>query len=176
MSILLYFLLGVLTFFMILLIVGLFLPQNVSVERSVIINAEPDNVFEEVADFEKFVTWNPWSEKDPNFRQWFEGEKISVGSKYSWEGNKQVGKGYMEITHIEANRKVEMDLNFGPQGIAKCGFILEPQNGNTKVTWYFNSNMGRNPLKRVMGTMMDRFIGKDYSHGLETLSKKFQTK
>lgn len=176
MSVLLYFLFGAITFFGILILVGLFLPQNVHVEKSAVILAEPDDLFEEVADFEKFVTWNPWTKKDPNIKQWFEGEKISVGSKYSWEGNKKVGKGNMQITHIEANRRVEMDLNFGPQGMAKCGFIIEPQSGNTKVTWYFDSDMGRNPMKRIFGKMMDKFIANDYSQGLANLSRKFENK
>lgn len=148
------------------------MPRLVHLEKSVIISQEPDVVFAEVADFENFVTWNPWSAKDPNIKNSFEGDKISVGSKYLWSGNSKVGKGSMEITHIEANRRVEMDLNFGPQGNAKCGFILEPLDRNTKLTWYFDSDMGNNPLARLMGLFMEKFVGKDYSEGLNNLAKK----
>lgn len=158
------------------MIVGLFLPKNTHVERTIFLNVEPAVVFDEVVDFENFVTWNPWSMKDPTIKQWFEGEKISVGSKYLWHGNKQVGKGYMEITHIEANESVDMDLNFGPSGSAKCGFILVPKDGGTQLTWYFDSAMGNFPLKRIIGVLMDKFIGKDYSQGLENLAKKLNTK
>lgn len=172
MSVLVYILLGIVTVVILLAIIGLFLPQSVHVERAIVINKEPDIVFAEVADFENFVTWNPWSAKDSSIKQWFEGESISVGSKYLWEGNKKVGKGYMEITHIEANRRVEMDLNFGPNGLAKCGFILDPTDHSTKITWYFDSDMGKNPFSRLIGPMMDKFIGKDYSEGLANLAKK----
>ena len=172
MSILLYILLGALTFISLIALIGLFLPQQVKVERSIIIEAEPAIIFDEIADFENFVTWNTWTKKDPAIKQWFEGEKFSVGSKYSWEGNKKVGKGSMEITHIEANRRVNLDMNFGPSGVANCGFILEPIDEKTKVTWYFNSDMGRNPLTKLIGPMMDKFIGKDYSEGLKNLAEK----
>lgn len=172
MSIFLYILLGIITVIILLFLVGMLLPRLVHLEKSVLIPKEPDVVFAEVADFENFVTWNPWSAKDPTIKQWFEGDKISVGSKYLWEGNSKVGKGSMEITHIEANRRVEMDLNFGPQGNAKCGFILEPTDHSTKVTWYFDSDMGKNPLARLMGLFMEKFIGKDYSEGLTNLAKK----
>ena len=174
MSIVIYFLFGALTFALILVIYGLTLPKAVHLERSIILNASLDTVFREVADFEHFVTWNPWSRKDPNMKQWFEGEKMSYGSKYSWEGNKQVGKGSMQITHIEANERVEMDLSFGPRGNAKCGFILEGSENKTRLIWYFDSEMGNNPLKRIVGGMMERFIGKDYTEGLNNLSKKLE--
>lgn len=174
MSILLYILLGILTFLAILLIIGLFLPKNVHVERSIFIGGSPEEIYPYVSDFEKFVEWNPWSAKDLNIQQTFEGEKNTVGSKYSWVGNKKVGKGYMQITQVETNKRVEMDLNFGPNGFAKCGFILEPKDAGTHVTWYFDSIMGKNPLFRLMGPMMDKFIGKDYSEGLVNLAKKFE--
>lgn len=172
MSIFVYILLGLFTLLVLLIIVGMFMPRLVHLEKSILISKEPDVIFAEVADFENFVTWNPWSAKDPTIKQWFEGDKISVGSKYLWEGNSKVGKGSMEITHIEANRRVEMDLNFGPQGNAKCGFILEPTDHSTKVTWYFDSDMGNNPLARLMGIFMEKFVGKDYSEGLNNLAKK----
>jgi hypothetical protein len=174
MSILIYFLLGAFTFFTILLVIGMFMPQQVHLEKTITIQREPDAVFAEVADFENFVQWSPWSAKDPNMTSKFEGEKISVGSKYSWQGNKNVGTGSMEITHIEANERVEMDLNFGPRGNAKCGFILVPVDHSTKVTWYFDSDMGRNPLARLMGLFMEKFIGNDYTEGLNNLAKKLE--
>lgn len=173
MTVLLYILLGLFTLILLLALIGFFLPSKIHLERSAVINSEPDAVFLEIADFENFVTWNPWSAKDPGIKQNFEGGKICVGSKYSWEGNKKVGKGYMEITHLEVNRKVDLDLNFGPQGLAKCGFILEPIADKTKVIWYFDSDMGKNPFFRLMGPLMDKFVGKDYSEGLSNLAKKF---
>ncbi len=174
MSILIYFLLGALTFFIFLMIFGLFLPKVAHVERSIIINAAPSDVFAEVVNYEKFVTWNPWSEKDPNIQHEFEGVIGTIGSKYSWKGNKKVGSGYMQITDIVVNEHVEMNLNFGPRGNAKCGFVILPQEVDTRVIWYFDSPMGNFPLKRIIGAMMDKFIGTDYSKGLSNLQTKLE--
>lgn len=174
MSILIYFVLGILTFLLILIIIGLLLPKTVHVERTIFVAASPEEVFTHVADFENFVKWNPWSAKDPDIKQTFEGNKVTVGSKYSWKGNKKVGKGFMQITHIEVNKLVEMDLNFGSRGLAKCGFVIEPKDNGTQVTWFFDSEMGKNPLSRLVGPMMDKFIGKDYQEGLTNLAQKIE--
>jgi uncharacterized protein YndB with AHSA1/START domain len=174
MSILIYFLFGALTFFLFLMIFGLFLPKNAHVERSIIINVTPSEVFEEVVNYENFVTWNPWSEKDPNMQHSFQGETGTIGSKYSWKGNKKVGSGYMQITDIVVNEHVEMDLNFGPRGNAKCGFVIQPNENGTRIIWYFDSPMGNFPLKRIVGAMMDKFIGTDYSIGLSNLQAKLE--
>ena len=174
MSILIYFLLGALTFFIFLMIFGLFLPKDAHVERSIIVNASPLDVFAEVVNYEKFVTWNPWSEKDPAIQHVFDGVIGTIGSKYSWKGNKKVGSGYMQITDFVVNEHVEMILNFGPRGNAKCGFVIQPNENGTRIIWYFDSPMGNFPLKRIIGAMMDKFIGTDYSKGLSNLKVKLE--
>ncbi len=174
MSILIYFLLGAITFFILLIIIGLLSPRIIKVERKIEVAGHPDEVFDQVSNFQEFVQWNPWTLKDPNIQQEFIGSPGEIGAKYTWQGNKQVGKGSMQITEIKKPNHVEMDLNFGPRGNAKCGFNLVEKGNGTEVTWYFLSDIGKNPLSRVMGRMMDRFIGKDYEQGLKNLKNKFQ--
>jgi carbon monoxide dehydrogenase subunit G len=177
MSILIYFFLGLITFVIIVAIIGYMSPSTVHLEVSKKINAAPDVIFQEVGDFENFVTWSPWSAKDPNMKQQFEGEKLSVGSKYSWSGNKQVGKGSLEIVHIEANRVVVYDMMFGQgKNITKCTFKLEPTNGETNVSWIMDADMGNNPFSRFMGRMMAKFVTKDFNEGLNNLSNKLVQK
>ncbi len=177
MSILIYFILGLITFVLIIAIIGYMSPSSVHLEVSRKINAAPEDIFPEVGDFENFVTWSPWSAKDPNMTQKFEGEKLSVGSKYSWKGNRQVGSGSLEISHIEANRMVAYDMIFG-QGanITKCTFKLEPTGEGTTVSWIMDSEMGNNPFSRFMGRMMRKFVTKDFNEGLTNLSNKLAKK
>jgi hypothetical protein len=172
MSFILIFFLGMLTFGGILAIIGLFSPKQIhlAVERE--ISADADEIFVQIADFENFVTWNPWSLKDPNMRNEFEGEKMSYGAIYRWKGNRQVGNGSMEITHLEANERVEMELRFGPGRPAKATFQLNKKENATQVIWSLDSNLGSNPFTRVVGRMMEKVIRKDYTLGLERLAKK----
>jgi hypothetical protein len=172
MSILIYFLFGIIAVLVVML-VGSFMPKKVTVEEKIIIQATPETIFVQVSDFRNFVKWSPWSEKDLEMKHFFSGEKQTIGSRYSWEGNRKVGKGYMEITALTPNKKVEMDLNFGPQGVAKCGFIIEPHSDSTELTWYFNSDMGKNPFFRLMAKMMDKFIRTDFRKGLINIATQY---
>lgn len=162
-----------LTALIVLLIYGSFMPKQISVEERITIQTSPETIFNHVSDFEKFIKWSPWSEKDPTMKHFFTGEKQTVGSRYSWEGNRKVGKGYMEITALTPYKKVEMDLNFGPQGIAKCSFIIESNGDNTQLTWSFKSDLGSNPILRVMAKMMDKFIRNDFRKGLANIAAQY---
>jgi hypothetical protein len=177
MSILIYFILGLITFVLIIAIIGFLSPGSVHLQVSRKINAGPEDIFAEVGDFENFITWSPWSAKDPKMTHRFEGERLSVGSKYSWKGNKQVGTGSLEITHIEANRIVVYDMIFG-QGAntTKCAFKLEPEADGTTISWIMDSEMGRNPFSRFMGRIMTKFVTKDFNEGLNNLSNKLANK
>ena len=172
MSFLIIFFLGLFTFVVILAIIGWLSPKEIHVESKRHISAEPDRLFIELGDFENFVTWNPWSYKDPNIKNEFEGEKMSYGSIYRWKGNRHVGTGSIEITHIEVNEKIEMELRFGPGRPAQATFHLEPDQNGTTVTWSLDSNMGNNPFSRVVGRMMKKYITKDFEFGLKRLADK----
>jgi hypothetical protein len=177
MSILIYFFLGLITFVLIIAIIGYFSPSTVHLEVTRKINASPEDIFPEVGDFENFVTWSPWSAKDPNMKQTFEGEKLSVGSKYSWKGNRQVGMGSLEMAHIEANRMVVYDMIFGQsKNITKCTFRIDPLENGTNVSWIMDADMGNNPFSRFMGRMMTKFVTKDFNDGLTNLSNKLEKK
>lgn len=176
MSVFFIFFLGMLTFGGILALIGLFSPKQIHLEVEKEIAADADELFIQIADFENFVTWNPWSLKDPNIRNEFEGEKMSYGTIYRWKGNRQVGNGSMEIIHIEANERVEMELRFGPGRPAKATFQLNKKENGTQVIWSLDSNLGSNPFTRVVGRMMEKIIRKDFTLGLERLSDKLTAK
>ena len=78
------------------LILGLFAKKDVKVERSVLIpSTNKEVIFKNLAMYDEFLKWNPWSSKDPNQKLTFSGEQGMVGSSYTRDGNKEVGKGSM---------------------------------------------------------------------------------
>ena len=160
----------VLTAIVVLLtILGLRMSKIVKVEESILLNSDAAEVFKQVCDLENFVKWSPWTDKDPDMKMTFEGERMTPGSSYKWEGNRKVGTGKMEIIHIEVNRKVDFNLTFGNRPVSETGFMLEPNNGQTKLTWYLETDLGPNPISRIMGPMMKQFIGNDFRTGLNNL-------
>ena len=165
---------GLLTFILMLVILGLVSPKTVYVQCVTTLSTSKENAFNATADFYEFVKWNAWSVKDPNIEQTFAGTPKTVGHAYKWSGNKNVGTGSMEILAIDEQQNCTIALNFGPRGGATCGFDFEELTAEeTKITWWFKSEVGKNPFSRVFGMMMERFITKDFSKGLANLKQQF---
>ena len=72
---------------------GLLLPSTTHVERSVVIERSPEQVFATLDSFERFNAWSPWAEYDPQARYTFEGPAQGVGARMRWVGNQAVGSG-----------------------------------------------------------------------------------
>ena len=154
---------------LVLAIVGVLLPRNIHIERSVNIARPASLIFAAVDSFQLFAKWSPWQDLDPNMHQSTEGPREGVGAKLVWSGNDKVGSGTQLITAATQNQSVASDVDFGKMGIAKSTLVLQPQSGSTRVTWGLDIDMGANPVGHYFGLMMDRMIGKDYEKGLSKL-------
>lgn len=163
-------LVGLVVLVVLVVIVGLLLPGKVTVARSISIAAPPDAIFPYVDNLKTFNEWSPWAARDPNMEQTYEGPDGGVGMKLSWQSeHPQVGSGSQVIIESVENRKVRAALDFGDQGTGTAGFLLEPVDDGTKVTWDFETELGFNPVMRYMGLMFDTWIGADYEAGLASL-------
>lgn len=163
------FLLSVLVLVLILVAVGFVLPGSVHIERSVVIDAPPAQVFPYVSDFERFNEWSPWARRDPNTRYTF-NRTSGVGARMEWSSeDPDVGSGSQEYTEVRDNEFVKVALDFGDMGQANATHQLTPAEGGTRVTWGFDSEFGNNLIFRYFGLMMDRWVGADYEQGLANL-------
>lgn len=154
---------------------GLTQPRIVKLDRSTTIKGDKATIFSEIANLRNFVTWSPWTAKDPNIKMTFKGgEDGTPGSSYVWKGNNKVGEGSMTVNAIAPNDSVVLDIDFGFRGQAKATFTLEEQGDQTKVTWAFESDMGGNPIVRCGQPVMRSIIGKDFSKGLNNLKNKVE--
>lgn len=156
-----------------LLIAGAYLiPRDVTVTRSITIDAPPDKVFPLVNSLQEGRKWSPWLGLDPAAKLSFSGPESGVGNALEWASeHPNVGNGKQVISVSEVNERVVSELDFGEMGTAKAEFLLKPAGTGTLVTWRFETDMGNNPLSRWMGLMMDRWVGRDYEKGLANLKK-----
>lgn len=93
------------------------------------------------------------------------------GAVSEWDGNKDIGKGRMEIVESTPPSKVTMKLDmvepFEAHNIIE--FTLEPKGDATNVTWAMR---GQSPYMAKIVHMffnMDNMVGKDFETGLATL-------
>lgn len=153
-----------------LAVIGLLLPAQSHVERSVVIDASVETVFPLVNNFHEFNRWSPWAKRDPDTQYRYEGPDSGVGAKVIWASdNPQVGAGSQEIVESEPNSRVATALDFGDMGGAQAAFTLEPKGRGVRVTWMFDVEHGMNPVNRYFGLMMNMWVGADYEAGLANL-------
>jgi hypothetical protein len=169
----LFILLGIIGGLILLVIIfGFLSSRHVKMEKSIEITTTAEKAFEQMIDTKNFVyNWSPWTEMDPNAEQRFSGPDRSVGSIYTWKGDKKkVGSGSMEIISFETNKNVISRLKFDGRGESDVAFYIQDiGNGSVKVTWDFKADNKFNPIARIFGRFMDKFLGPDYERGLKKL-------
>lgn len=153
------------------------MPEHYVVEREQRIHASPAAVQERIVDFRRWQAWSPWEDVDPALRRSYSGAPSGVGAVYEWEGNRKAGKGRMEITSVEPDRSVAVDLQFLKPFKARnvTTFTTEQQGDDTLVRWSMTGP--RTFMTRVMGifSSMDKMIGPDFEKGLDRLKADAET-
>ena len=146
-------------------------PDSFRVERSISINAPPEKIFPHLSDLRGHRAWSPWEGKDPAMQRTYSGSAQGKGAVYEWDGNRNIGKGRMEITEVSPPSRIVIKLDFIKPFEAHntAEFRLEPKGASTKVTWAIH---GPSPFfSKVMGPFlsMDKMIGKEFETGLANL-------
>lgn len=146
------------------------LPDEQHVERSVLIEAEPETVYDLVDSFDRFNEFSPWYARDPGMKQTLEGPPEGVGHRMLWESDEDdVGNGSQEIVAVSPPNRVETELDFGFGELPHATFLIEPQDSGSRVTWALDSTFHNDLVGRYFGLKLDDWVGPDYERGLERL-------
>lgn len=153
-------------------------PDSFRVERSVLVQAPPQRIFEQIDDFHRWQAWSPYEKLDPAMKREIGGAARGVGATYAWNGNSKAGEGRMEIVGAEPARNVTIQLDFTRPMKAHnvAQFSIVPEGDATRVTW---SMQGAQPfMGKVFGLVfdMDTMIGKDFEEGLRNLKRIAETR
>jgi carbon monoxide dehydrogenase subunit G len=160
-----------------LLVVGVVLanaatqPDTFRVQRTASIKAPPEKIFPLIDNFDNWGAWSPYEKKDPAMKRTRSGAASGKGSVYAWDGDKNVGRGRMEIAEAAPPSKVTLKLDFEKPFAAHniVDFTLEPKGESTSVTWAMHGPVPY--LAKIVHTIfnMDRMVGQDFETGLANL-------
>ena len=154
--------------------IGYTLPANYEAKRTIEINAPIEVVFDNVNTIAKHQTWSPWIGLDPKMNITYNDIPAGPGARYDW-GSQASGKGAAVITQSDAPTSLEMDIDFGDDGIAKSFWRFEQDGQVVRATWGIRGSASVNPLTRYVGLMLDRMIGVHFETGLSRLKKASET-
>lgn len=150
-------------------------PDTFRIQRSAVIQAPPDEVFALINDFHRWSAWSPYEKKDPTMKRDYRGSASGVGAVYTWDGNKDIGAGSMEIVESTPAKvgpsRIGLNIDFVRPFKAHNAieFTLQPRAGGTEVTWAIH---GPSPYpSKLMGLFLDvdRMVGRDFEAGLADL-------
>lgn len=142
-----------------------------TVERSATMAADPQRVYDQVADFHHWPTWSPWEDLDPEQERTYSGAESGTGARYAWSGNRKAGRGRMHITRAAAPSEVQIALDFEKpfRSSNTTTFTLRPEGDGTHVHWTMTGPQSL--LLRLFSVVrsMDSMVGKDFEKGLRRL-------
>lgn len=162
---------GLLGLILLIAIIGFMLPRKIETERSLLIKAAPETIFEQINVLPNWEKWSPWKEMDPQSKMTYSNPNSGVGAFYTWEGP-ETGKGKLTITESVPFSRINTNLEFDGQGSSKAGYLFEPQDdGQINVHWTFESDMGGNPFMRVFGLIMKKMLNDQFDQGLKKLKE-----
>jgi uncharacterized protein YndB with AHSA1/START domain len=147
--------------------VGWLLPDRAEVERSVVIERPPAEVFSLLDGFGRFNEWSPWRDYDATAKYDYAGPPNGVGASMRWQGEK--GTGSQEIIAIDAPHSIAVRLDFGADGKATAHYLLRPAGAGTRVVWRLESDAEGALVGRWFNLLLDRMVGPDYERGLADL-------
>jgi hypothetical protein len=158
---------------------GLFVEDEYSVTKTVIVERNSDEVFEYVKNLKNQSEYSVWEKIDPTMEKSYKGNDGEVGFISKWDSdNEDVGKGEQEIVKIEYGKRIDFEVRFKePFEATSAVFISTEAMGpnTTKVTWNFKGQMAY-PMNIMMLFMdMEGEIGPDLENGLKNLKKVLES-
>jgi uncharacterized protein YndB with AHSA1/START domain len=155
----------------VVLVLAAMKPDTFRVERTASIKAPPEKIFPLIVDFDNWGAWSPYEKKDPGMKRVRSGAIRGKGAVYAWEGDRNVGKGRMEIADATPPSRITLKLDFEKPFAAHniVDFTLEPKGQSTNVTWAMHGPVPF--IAKIVHVVlnMDRMVGDDFEAGLANL-------
>ena len=147
------------------IILGLVLPGEVIVNRSVTIQTPVSQVFHQVSDASLWPQWSPWAAADKP-----DETKSTEAEKCCWSGA-SLGNGCMEITSREPMRKLETNMQFRKLASGTGSWLFIPQSDTvTEVQWTMRADVSKPVIiGPLVGLAMNGVVGNMLETGLEGL-------
>lgn len=154
---------------------GFFMTSKWRAEATLLIDAPPERIFENIVDLRQWRNWTVWNrDMDPTLEWTFAGPEQAKGSEMTWQGD-ELGRGRLVVTEVEPNRMLTYDLFFDRATRPNHGtLVLEPFEGKTRVSWLDEGDVGSNPIGRLVVAAIEKTVARDFQLSLEKLKVRVE--
>ena len=144
-------------------------PNSYDIQRTRVIKAPAEILFNKVNDFKNWESWSPWAEKESDLQITYPEQTSGVGGSYSWVG--EDGPGSMKTLVVSPFDSISQEMQFDNFPPSNVYWKFDKVEEGTKVTWGMKADEVPFLLKffAVINGGMDNMVGPDYERGLEKL-------
>ena len=153
-------------FFIGFMVVGLLLPSGWDAERTMVVQAEPEEVLPFLIAPARWSEWTPTPESGVVAF----GPTEGPGAGYRWD-DPAYGDGEFRIIAASPSGELHYEVEVEGGSIRILGrIVLEPaEDGATLVSWQEEGNFGWNPLLGYLASRMNELQGAQMEASLSTL-------
>ena len=149
------------------LVIPLFMSNDITVNQSVMVKASEVTVFRQVNKLSNWLNWSPF-EGDTTMVNTYDGPDRGVGSKRSWT-SKASGDGSMAIIESKPYKSIKNRLTFGSDGGGEGNWTFENKGDSILVNWSIQLKELKYPFQILMGPSIKSMLGPTLKSGLEAL-------
>lgn len=165
----------IISLFLVLIgIVSLFLPSKFLLERSILINADNQQIFNQVEDLKNWRYWSPWSLKDESIyldEKGYSDPSFGLGATFVWDSkHEDVGSGDIKIVELIPDQSIKTITNLDFTQLSDEWSFNKTEDG-VKVVWATQIDFGFNPISKFFGLFLDDQIAPDFELGLKRLKE-----
>lgn len=168
-------------FLLLILIIGFAIyvavqPNDFNFNRSKVIKAPEQVLYNTVNDFREWPRFSPWLEQDSLATITYGDKTSGIDSKYAWDGE-ILGIGSMTTLNAIENKSIEQRIDFVEpfESTSNINWTFEPEADGTKVTWHMAGEQDfMTKLYVAISGTIEKNTGPDFERGLFKLDSIVQ--
>jgi len=157
-----------------LVVAGYFISPSLQVERSLAVEAYPEEVFDYLEDLEAFNRWSPWFARDPDANYIFGSTDYGVGATVIWRTRGETADDAAQISSqeiIAAQAPEFVQTSLLLNGVpASATYALSAMDEGTLVYIQFERELGGFPfVGRLKKGGIEKSLEAEFEAALERL-------
>lgn len=161
--------------FVVLVILGNFLPSKWTIEKVAQISAEKEKIFPYLNMPENWPEWSVWN-NDNDFTFSYTGPPAGAGAKQQWKGRQM--NGLLTITAIDSNKQLEFTLSIDDGKFLVNGLLVldATMPSYTQVAWRSSCEVSKtiNPILKYQAYFLKNYFELSMIKSLEGLQLLFK--
>ncbi|WP_348772136.1 SRPBCC family protein [Pseudoalteromonas sp. MMG010] len=151
---------------LVIIVIGLLLPQHYQAQKSVTIEADRKAISSLISDFNHWKKWSPWHKVDPTIKFTLGEPNSGLGAHQTWQS--QWGFGEMTITTISEN-KISFNILFNQDHIINATITQQANGAAVDVICHVEGQANTPFLSGYMALLSEYVLTNTITLGLNNI-------